>query len=162
MWRAPGPQSVHPRRRGEHCDIRRDIKRAIGSSPQARGTPPSGFPLLRLRRFIPAGAGNTRVVHPGSRRISVHPRRRGEHDLRSIAVLDINGSSPQARGTRAVPNMDSADCRFIPAGAGNTRQRFGCTTCAPVHPRRRGEHGVQRRERPLVGGSSPQARGTLL
>ena len=54
--------SVHPRSRGEHsarCFVR---ARSVGSSPLARGTPHDEALALRVRRFIPARAGNTLPV----------------------------------------------------------------------------------------------------
>ena len=50
---------VHPRSRGEHRVVARRVGRRVGSSPLARGTPRRGRDTLRLRRFIPARAGNT-------------------------------------------------------------------------------------------------------
>ena len=72
----------------------------------------------------------------------------------------MGGSSPLARGTRADGTERSDYHRFIPARAGNTRERHCAAAARPVHPRSRGEHltltGV------TVGdtGSSPLARGT--
>ena len=54
--------SVHPRRRGEHMIPQIENSRELGSSPQARGTLNSFRDKLASKRFIPAGAGNTRPV----------------------------------------------------------------------------------------------------
>ena len=54
------------------------------------------------QRFIPAGAGNTPEPETGRERWAVHPRWRGEHQLVVLATLNERGSSPLARGTRAV------------------------------------------------------------
>ena len=51
-----------------------------GSSPHARGTPPTLYRPAWHRRFIPACAGNTVDRRIRSRRLSVHPRMRGEHN----------------------------------------------------------------------------------
>ena len=52
---------------------------AVGSSPQARGTRATSFPVDALYRFIPAGAGNTPFALTSAIAMAVHPRRRGEH-----------------------------------------------------------------------------------
>ena len=55
----PSRPTVHPRKRGEHCDmLARKLLRS-GSSPQARGTLRRGGAPLPRCRFIPASAGNT-------------------------------------------------------------------------------------------------------
>ena len=159
-YRAGRQGSVHPRRRGEHRVMDGLDIQAIGSSPQARGTPSTTPATRATRRFIPAGAGNTLLVRQGVHTTAVHPRRRGEHDVTCPRTTALNGSSPQARGTptytQSAPDLN----RFIPAGAGNTSGNVDIACDVSVHPRRRGEHGVIDLPLQPVIGSSPQARGT--
>ena len=80
-----GPEAgaaVHPRSRGEHDQRQSHPGWQLGSSPLARGTPGSRQPERQGQRFIPARAGNTRVVANGQ-------------NLQT-------GSSPLARGTPTV------------------------------------------------------------
>ena len=156
-----GTSAVHPRRRGEHCLVTHIPCEIYGSSPQARGTHLRYLILLLNLRFIPAGAGNTISLTDGTNTVTVHPRRRGEHARKSdiesilgrfipagagntssaeIKSREIDGSSPQARGTHRVYACKRGHARFIPAGAGNTRRPLLLYTTIPVHPRRRGEH----------------------
>ncbi len=132
-----------------------------GSSPQARGTRWMQVGHHLRNRFIPAGAGNTDLGKAPEIKGTVHPRRRGEHIAGLGAPNLRTGSSPQARGTRSVWQPVATQNRFIPAGAGNTlapsRQQYR----RPVHPRRRGEHKPVYWLYQGIGGSSPQARGTL-
>ena len=152
--------TVHPRRRGEHGTVGRDISHAAGSSPQARGTPSRAPARAALIRFIPAGAGNTsaRCGHWSVK--TVHPRRRGEHTAVIAPAVSPDGSSPQARGTPCHAIATVRDGRFIPAGAGNTSRGPSRRPRSAVHPRRRGEHSPTTLSRCLTAGSSPQARGT--
>ena len=94
----------------------------------------------KFRRFIPAGAGNTKPLNKENGILTVHPRGRGEHGRAVIHGHDPHGSSPRARGT---PYGSRADHR-------------GWT----VHPRGRGEHCCRVREHAGQPGSSPRARGT--
>ena len=71
---------------------------------------------------------------------AVHPRRRGEHSMPAEVAKYGPGSSPQARGTHFFRYVADLLPRFIPAGAGNTRQGWTVGGGEPVHPRRRGEH----------------------
>ena len=156
----PSRNPVHPRRRGEHALARAKPFFGDGSSPQARGTHRDCGAAAAIRRFIPAGAGNTMCRWQWAHSLPVHPRRRGEHGCLGCAALGRRGSSPQARGTRANPMRNAALQRFIPAGAGNTSNRIPVSRQAAVHPRRRGEHSKPCRIGRIDPGSSPQARGT--
>ena len=51
--------SVHPRACGEHDPLVGVARHVLGSSPRMRGTPIANPIQRRVRRFIPAHAGNT-------------------------------------------------------------------------------------------------------
>ena len=136
----PPLSTVHPRGRGEHRSAIIRFTTESGSSPRARGTRSHVERTRQSRRFIPAGAGNTRHRKARPRTAAVHPRGRGEHV-----------------GSRM---SSSATARFIPAGAGNTQPEAAVRSSLPVHPRGRGEHGRQSDSDRNTGGSSPRARGT--
>ena len=110
----------HPRVRGEHHSRDGDTRRAVGSSPRARGTR-ERFPwLCQGRRIIPACAGNTITQPPPDCRLTDHPRVRGEHPVVRRMTPPFCGSSPRARGTPAGPFLLYQLRRIIPACAGNT------------------------------------------
>ncbi len=141
--------------------MRRIISR--GSSPPARGT------LDRDNRkskkatqagLIPACAGNTSLGIQHLLRNRAHPRLRGEHLLTVPHVIDSQGSSPPARGTRQRIRAAGAGQGLIPACAGNTIFRMQSRRSPPAHPRLRGEHGVDGQLFNAGSGSSPPARGT--
>ena len=120
----------------------------------------AGIGDFDLGRFIPACAGNTRragwmVIQP-----SVHPRMRGEHPPPPRKFDGSSGSSPHARGTRALQRPAGAGHRFIPACAGNTTGVSSNVELAAVHPRMRGEHWQATSCGKRCSGSSPHARGT--
>ena len=93
-----------------------------------------------LRRFIPAGAGNT---WPDTL-----------HDFHDV------GLSPLARGTLMPQMYPYFVFRFIPAGAGNTDRRHNGWVAYAVYPRWRGEHKSAIHALTLYPGLSPLARGT--
>ena len=70
------------------------------------------------------------------------------------------GSSPLARGLPGVLQDDEEDPRIIPARAGFTRPQTGPGVQGRDHPRSRGVY-YQSVIMPLIGGSSPLARGLL-
>ena len=96
----PDGTSVHPRLRGELFPDGLINDPLIGSSPLTRGTPVRFKPSFSLIRFIPAYAGNSRETVSRSKSKSVHPRLRGELNLRSDNVSEAGGSSPLTRGTQ--------------------------------------------------------------
>ena len=153
--------TVHPRVCGEHAMGRQPLRSPTGSSPRVRGTPAGRLRPRRLRRFIPACAGNTTASAEPNRRPAVHPRVCGEHAgelppvtrrLRFIPACAgntrtgqpckrcSNGSSPRVRGTPQGHAIQAEWIRFIPACAGNTVAAPEPCRPPPVHPRVCGEH----------------------
>ena len=153
--------SVHPRGHGEPGRFLIQLLAGIGSSPWARGTPRCRCHSHLQTRFIPVGTGNTQGRIDQHQRLSVHPRGHGEHfDIDHYAV-DVNGSSPWARGTQN-PDFDlQISNRFIPVGTGNTTVTLANAQMIPVHPRGHGEHASTKLALSSEYGSSPWARGTL-
>ena len=70
---------VYPRWRGEHADPSEVADFIGGLSPLARGTRFHNISGELVRRFIPAGAGNTCLPLIKSVQVAVYPRWRGEH-----------------------------------------------------------------------------------
>ena len=129
----------HPRSRGVYLwDAACDAEHR-GSSPLARGLPPS--------------------PHPGSGRCRDHPRSRGVYAKASSTPSSVQGSSPLARGLPASDLRLRKSLRIIPARAGFTRSRSTELYSAPDHPRSRGVYPRTRGRRSLPAGSSPLARG---
>ena len=140
MSRPQSLETVYPRWRGEHYAVSRGVPVVVGLSPLARGTRVHWPDRCALSRFIPAGAGNTGMASSSSRIAAVYPRWRGEHGGLLVSASATRGLSPLARGTQDERHLVVSDARFIPAGAGNTRNSLPVT-------------------RPFCG-LSPLARGT--
>ena len=85
---------------------------------------------------------------------------RGERSAYESADGRLAGSSPHARGTPDVSDINRAARRFIPACAGNAPPRCQPRGPRPVHPRMRGERRVALGLCAQQDGSSPHARGT--
>ncbi|STF71095.1 Domain of uncharacterised function (DUF2825) [Escherichia coli] len=132
--------SVYPRWRGEHPHYAGIVREKSGLSPLARGTRRLRAALFLCLRFIPAGAGNTAADSRADHHRPVYPRWRGEHIFRHITKRWGIGLSPLARGTLQNKTVLIAFCRFIPAGAGNTKWQFWPLLIMAVYPRWRGEH----------------------
>ena len=157
-----GQPSVYPRWRGEHVLIAVVTVGICGLSPLARGTLLPVCSVGGRGRFIPAGAGNTTSESTGKRSSPVYPRWRGEHAQASINSRAMSGLSPLARGTREPKIFALWDCRFIPAGAGNTDFDVEKIRTSAVYPRWRGEHITRITRGFRTCGLSPLARGTHL
>ena len=89
--------SVYPRWRGELWFTHATSERVDGLSPLARGTQGRRYPRSATPRFIPAGAGNSRIVSLLRRPNSVYPRWRGE--LCKHNLLLINDFLSQSQST---------------------------------------------------------------
>ena len=153
--------SVHPRACGEHQFDRAGREPHAGSSPRLRGTRSARRRSPRIRRFIPAPAGNTSKSGWLTSYPPVHPRACGEHQV-SICDSDRrDGSSPRLRGTRCDWGTGYEQQRFIPAPAGNTVTGRATRGPGAVHPRACGEHLEATPHREGHVGSSPRLRGTL-
>ena len=137
---APHRRAVHPRVCGEHRRQPDCLHHDAGSSPRVRGTSGRGRGMPSHERFIPACAGN---IWPGlcaSRLKAVHPRVCGEH-ISWLAMRHLyTGSSPRVRGTYSEAVVAGTMTRFIPACAGNIRNRYDAFIPTAVHPRVCGEH----------------------
>ena len=161
LFRAVSTRPVHPRGCGEHSECNRRMTWQAGSSPRVRGTQSRSHASVTPERFIPAGAGNTAYREQSAVRGPVHPRGCGEHANLRAELSNPNGSSPRVRGTRRRCGDALEDVRFIPAGAGNTRDIPARRLLGAVHPRGCGEHCIEHCGDPICAGSSPRVRGTL-
>ena len=153
--------SVYPRWRGEHGRTEYKAVYLLGLSPLARGTLALQQQHPWPRRFIPAGAGNTKCWWALMPQTQVYPRWRGEHITPFCDCPVFAGLSPLARGTRVSANPEEIEPRFIPAGAGNTYILKRLLNHKTVYPRWRGEHSSHARPPLIAPGLSPLARGTL-
>ena len=139
--RPPRTRGDHPRSRGVYDTSRTRRSTRAGSSPLARGLPPSSPRRGRAGRIIPARAGFTDARLQEGRQDRDHPRSRGVYTLSSSSRVSRRGSSPLARG------LHQAHLR--PGGRGGD------------HPRSRGVYDVNNGPLKALEGSSPLARGLL-
>jgi len=156
---APRVARAHPRSRGADCQATFERGRHTGSSPLARGgrgRPVDGDPA---RGLIPARAGRTRSPRPLAASARAHPRSRGADTRSAVRLRRMTGSSPLARGGRAVGQPDLLLTGLIPARAGRTRRRGPCSPSRRAHPRSRGADFLIDFAALLCPGSSPLARG---
>ena len=71
----------------------------------------------------------------------------------------MRGSPPLTRGIRVIDRTDAGDMGFIPAHAGNTFRPLRTLLRVRVHPRSRGEYGIELNDQFSGVGSSPLTRG---
>ena len=131
---------------------------AVGSSPRARGTEAChlGQPP-RTRGSSPRARGTGLGPHADRCACGSSPRARGTVDLEGT-WLDP-AVHPRGRGERQRCSRDGAQCRFIPAGAGNGR--VASLSCGLVRfiPAGAGNGSIKVHSNRMCG-SSPRARGT--
>src|SRR6056297_3590284 len=96
-----------------------------------------------------------------TKRLSVHPHTRGEHEeIRSDRQIS-DGSSPHPWGTSAGLGYLIDRQRFIPTPVGNIFISGTLKEQESVHPHTRGEHLFFFLRRWPVSGSSPHPWGTF-
>ena len=93
--------------------------------------------------------------------MGAHPRSRGENDLRLIAGMGPQGSSPLTRGKRHACSARPVRDRLIPAHAGKTSSFSWLLRRSAAHPRSRGENETTEGIEIEARGSSPLTRGKL-
>ena len=152
---------AHPRWRGADTAIPVIVVKGGGSSPLARGG--LRLPAHQTDRvgLIPAGAGRTASPVASWASVWAHPRWRGADRVSSHARSVGWGSSPLARGGRAIRRPRSLREGLIPAGAGRTCAASTTTPPTRAHPRWRGADDEACGGRGAAEGSSPLARGGL-
>ena len=109
----------------------------------------------------PSLAQGTRIAVGFSTSISRFIPACGELSKPSWAIVQLDGSSPLARGTQDLDRLGYVADRFIPAYAGNSQLRQPPLSAPAVHPRLRGELDILRGKWESPDGSSPLTRGTL-
>ena len=131
---------AHPRSRGENTANPCATHLSTGSSPLTRGKQLESFLAITHVRLIPAHAGKTHAMARSRRDRPAHPRSRGENALLGTPTPVALGSSPLTRGKPRPSEQPSTRRRLIPAHAGKTRGRRGCSSGGGAHPRSRGEN----------------------
>ena len=152
--------SVHPRSCGEQRADKEERHVGGGSSPLVRGTAVAGWTQQLWGRFIPARAGNRKQATSAPSPKAVHPRSCGEQCRHQHLAVITYGSSPLVRGTDLTSMSQAHIDRFIPARAGNRRDRHRPQPPRPVHPRSCGEQLQLTFCGRFDSGSSPLVRGT--
>ena len=132
---------------------------SIGLSPRGRGKLGLSLRWARMRRSIPAWAGETRRRAYQRAAIGVYPRVGGGNDSRSRRLLSSGGLSPRGRGKPWFLIYAIIPHRSIPAWAGETRHDRGVCGQPGVYPR----VGGGNTNRGIGGGGayglSPRGRG---
>ena len=135
---APSRRRDHPRSRGVYRTGAGGSSSWPGSSPLARGLPPTTPPARGPAGIIPARAGFTCPSSPAASPEKDHPRSRGVYAGCLPAGRTRGGSSPLARGLLPGNYPPDGGTRIIPARAGFTGRRIQHHLLARDHPRSRG------------------------
>ena len=177
--RPPRRHPAHPRVCGENSSSMVSVASVAGSSPRVRGKHPHGHQQIAAGRLIPACAGKTLGVPPGTLvtwlipacagktcalrpsrgRARAHPRVCGENRPRQRRQIVVAGSSPRVRGKRLGGDVERLPVRLIPACAGKTVAARCGRPPLPAHPRVCGENAHGDRVVGRARGSSPRVRG---
>ena len=155
VWSSPD----HPRSRGVYVAFSRARDDSPGSSPLARGLLPRGVQGGWGDGIIPARAGFTQGGRRDVHQEGDHPRSRGVYCRPRPTRRGGSGSSPLARGLRALIGSRMVTLGIIPARAGFTSGTGTACLRGGDHPRSRGVYAISARTAASGSGSSPLARG---
>ena len=148
----------HPRSRGVYLTPLTRHPSRTGSSPLARGLQQKRDAAKWRLRIIPARAGFTHLQCRGHPPAWDHPRSRWVYQIELVHDLEVEGSSPLARGLRQ-EEEGAGDVRIIPARAGFTGPGTRPVRRPWDHPRSRGVYAAVGPSLTCMCGSSPLARG---
>ena len=151
--------SDHPRACGANSESETEVLRQNGSSPRVRGKLVAPCRSDRLRRIIPARAGQTWFRLSCGSRAPDHPRACGANYMLRYGYFVQRGSSPRVRGKRPSGSSTGTRLRIIPARAGQTRRSPSSHTRVPDHPRTCGANTHTFFLERQTHGSSPRVRG---
>ena len=144
---------------GADVGIDQIITSDIGSSPRVRGRPNFSSASYFCFGLISAGAGQTACYQREFAGYRAHPRGCGADRSTSPTSWKPIGSSPRVRGRRGEVGVDVVHVGLIPAGAGQTSNKWVTFDARTAHPRGCGaDIGDIKRRWPDVG-SSPRVRG---
>ena len=150
---------VYPRVCGGSTGRTKRPALATGLSPRVRGKPPPGQCAGRLRRSIPACAGEARKLREEAQACEVYPRVCGGSPTAGIVWVAKHGLSPRVRGKRDRPARNPGRPRSIPACAGEARWNALYASGLAVYPRVCGGSLRQDHHHSGVDGLSPRVRG---
>ena len=149
----------HPRGCGENAYFRSDEDAERGSPPRMRGKLQPACSTASASGITPADAGKTARESRYRTRLEDHPRRCGENNDESRAMVSQLGSPPQVRGKLVGCGLKNRVGRITPAGAGKTVLRGLQHRERKDHPRRCGENRLHQSCPRRSRGSPPQVRG---
>ena len=127
--------AVYPRVGGGNMGRALETLHSHGLSPRGRGKPLDAWTGHRLRRSIPAWAGETQqwVWHWRCRQ--VYPRVGGGNPSPTKSASSTSGLSPRGRGKPPSRRPPQSGPRSIPAWAGETMIRAARAMLSRVYPR---------------------------
>ena len=153
---------VYPRECGAAPTATGRARGSGGLSPRVRGSRAPPCRRRRIRRSIPASAGQPCLSATESIWIEVYPRECGAAPPLQSPLSGDYGLSPRVRGSLGVDRRDELRCGSIPASAGQplTFRRRG--TGSRVYPRECGAAPNCACVRAIRYGLSPRVRGSPL
>ena len=139
--------------------IKMPVRRSAGLSPRVRGNLKRHLSSVKMKRSIPACAGEPERLRVNGIRATVYPRVCGGTNYILMDFRDQTGLSPRVRGNLGYGNDRVARRGSIPACAGEPQARRDGLPADPVYPRVCGGTQFYSRNKPTLSGLSPRVRG---